>query len=92
MTREAGRRIGEVVAAAVCILNPAVLVISGGLASNPLLAGIRETLYPRCPPRATRHLEVRLARHGRHASFIGLTQLLVDRAYGPDGIDRWITT
>ncbi len=92
LTREAGRRIGEVVAATVCLLNPAVLVISGGLASNPLLAGIRETLYPRCPPRATRYLEVRLAQHGRHASFIGLIQLLVERAYGADAIDRWITT
>ena len=29
----------------VCLLNPQVVVIGGDLASAPLLAGIRETLY-----------------------------------------------
>ena len=63
----------------------------GGPAAVTLLAGIRDTLFPGCPPRATRDLEVRLARHGQHASFVGLTQLIVDRVYGPEAINRTIT-
>ena len=45
LTQEAGRRIGEVMATVVCLLNPEVVLIGGALASAPLLAGIRETLY-----------------------------------------------
>ena len=53
LTQQAGRRIGEVMATVVCLLNPEVVLIGGALASAPLLAGIRETLYrSRCrgPP------------------------------------------
>jgi predicted NBD/HSP70 family sugar kinase len=45
LTQEAGLQIGEVLATMVCLLNPQVVVIGGDLASAPLLAGIRETLY-----------------------------------------------
>ena len=45
LTQHAGRRIGEVMATVVCVLNPEVVLIGGALASAPLLAGIRETLY-----------------------------------------------
>ena len=45
LTQEAGRRIGEVMATVVCVLNPGVVLIGGALASAPLLAGIRETHY-----------------------------------------------
>ena len=34
LVREAGRRIGEVLATVVCVLNPAVLVVAGDLASR----------------------------------------------------------
>jgi predicted NBD/HSP70 family sugar kinase len=88
LTRQAGREIGAVVATLVCILNPAVLVISGDLASNPLLSGIRETLYPRTLPRATRNLEVRLGRHGQAASFAGLTRLIVDNVFDPNTVNQ----
>jgi predicted NBD/HSP70 family sugar kinase len=87
-TRQAGREIGAVVAAVVCVLNPAVLVISGDLASNALLSGIRETLYPLSLPRATRNLDVRLGRHGQAASFAGLTRLLVDSVFNAAAVNR----
>ena len=87
LTRQAGRRIGEVVAAVVCVLNPSVLVISGDLASNPLLSGIRETLYSRALPRATRNLEIRIGRHAQDAATSGLTRLLVDSIFSAEAVN-----
>lgn len=87
LTREAGRRIGEVVAALVCVLNPSVLIVSGDLASNPLLSGIRETLYPRSLPRATRNLDIRIGGLGQDAARMGLTKVLVDKAFGVETVN-----
>ena len=48
LTQQAGRRIGEVMATVVCLLNPEVLLIGGDLASAPLLAGsARRSTGPR---------------------------------------------
>src|SRR3954453_15446725 len=55
LTQQAGRWIGEVMATVVCLLNPEVVLIGGALASAPLLAGIRGTLYRLPPPRGRPH-------------------------------------
>ncbi len=92
LTREAGRRIGEVLAAVVCVLNPSVLIINGDLASNPLLSGIRESLYPRSLPRATRNLDVRIGGLGQDAARMGLTKVLVDRVFSAEAINARLQT
>ena len=90
-TQEAGRVIGEVMAAVVCLLNPGVLLIGGALASSPLISGVRETLYPLSLPRATRHLDVRLASLGEDAGVIGMTRLVVDQVFAPRAVDAMLT-
>ncbi len=56
LTQQAGRRIGEVMATVVCLLNPEVLLIGGDLASAPLLAGHpRDALSVRPAPRHPAH-------------------------------------
>jgi predicted NBD/HSP70 family sugar kinase len=90
-TQEAGRVIGEVMATVVCLLNPAVLLIAGDLASSALISGVRETLYPLSLPRATRHLDVRLASLGEDAGIIGMTRLVVDRVFAPHAVDAMLT-
>ncbi len=90
-TQEAGRLIGEVMATVVCVLNPAVLLIGGDLASSPLISGVRETLYPLSLPRATRHLDVRLASLGEDAGVIGMTRLVVDQVFAPRAVDAMLT-
>src|SRR5690606_35062700 len=49
LLRDAGRRIGEVVATAVNLLNPAVVVLGGDLVGGDdhLIAGLREVVYQR---------------------------------------------
>lgn len=60
LTRSAGRDIGEVLATCVNLLNPSVIVIGGSVAqaSHEVLAGIREVVYRRSLPLATRSLEI----------------------------------
>ena len=70
MVRDSGRLVGEVVAAAVNLLNPAALVIAGDIAGgyDVFVAGLRETLYRNATAMSTRHLEVvaaRVRRSGR---------------------------
>ncbi len=87
LTQAAGRVIGEVVAGVVSLLNPAQVVIGGVLASPPLLTGVRETLYPRSLPRATRHLTVTQSVLGERAGVAGLATLVVEREYSPAAVN-----
>lgn len=91
LTQEAGRAIGEVVAMVVSLLNPGEVVLGGMLASAPLLTGVRETLYPRSLPRATRHLTVSLSTLGQQAATVGLAALVVDREYSAAAVDATLS-
>jgi predicted NBD/HSP70 family sugar kinase len=88
LTQQAGRRIGEVMATVVCLLNPEVVLIGGDLASAPLLAGVRETLYRLSLPRATRHMTLQLGSLGADATVVGLTHLLVDHEFSAEAVNR----
>lgn len=87
LTREAGRVIGEVMASMVCLLNPGVLLMGGALASSPLISGVRETLYPNSPPRATRSLDIGLASLGEDAEIVGMTRTVVDHIFSVEAVD-----
>ena len=52
LIRVAGRRIGEVVASAVNVLNPEAVVVGGDLAQayDTFVAGLRESLYSQASP------------------------------------------
>jgi predicted NBD/HSP70 family sugar kinase len=85
--RTAGQRIGTVLATALTVLNPGVLVVAGDLASDSLLSGLRETIYPLMLPRATRHLQISLSSLGNRAATVGLGRLVVDRMTAPSTVD-----
>jgi predicted NBD/HSP70 family sugar kinase len=87
LTQEAGRVIGVVLATVVSLLNPGEVVLGGMMASAPLLTGVRETLYPRSLPRATRHLTVGMSTLGAQAATVGLAALVVDREYSAAAVD-----
>jgi predicted NBD/HSP70 family sugar kinase len=92
LAQEAGRHIGEVMATVVCLLNPEVVLIGGALASSPLLAGIRETLYRSALPRATRHMALQLGSLAEDAAPVGLTRLVVDHEFAPAQVNRRLRT
>jgi len=76
--RQAGREIGTVLAAAVSLLNPSVLVIGGSLsqAGDNLLAGLRESIYSRSLPLATKDLRIVPSRSGPDAPLRGAAVLV----------------
>ena len=71
--REAGRMIGDTLAACVSLLNPSVIVLGGVLsrAGDQLLAGVRERVYTRSLPLATGNLQILPAGTGRDAAIAG---------------------
>ena len=86
LLRQAGNRLGEVLAEAVGILNPSMVIVGGNLAtsSDVLLAGIRERVYEDSHPLATRNLRIELGRLGDDAGLAGAGQLAADVAFrGP---------
>ncbi|MGW4610019.1 ROK family protein [Streptomyces sp. NPDC004532] len=88
LAREAGRRVGDVLATVVTLLNPGVLMIAGDLAGTPFLTGLRELLYQRALPRSTAHLDVVTSRLGERAGLVGAGALVVEHLYAPDRVEE----
>ena len=90
LAREAGQRCGEVLATAVTLLNPGVLMIAGDLAETHFLTGVRELLYQRALPRSTRSLQIVTSRQGDRAALVGAATMLVEHLYAPEqATDDW---
>lgn len=91
--RAAGRVLGKAVANATSLLNPAVIVIGGALAraGDPLLAGVRELVYQRSLPLATRSLQIVTTGLDEHAGVLGAAHLVVDRWLEPESIERMLS-
>jgi predicted NBD/HSP70 family sugar kinase len=88
LAREAGQRCGEVLATAVTLLNPGVLVIAGDLAETHFVTGVREVLYQLALPRATRSLQIVTSRRGDGAALAGATAMVVEHLYAPEQADE----
>lgn len=89
LLRDAGRRIGEVVATAVNLLNPAVVVLGGDLVGGDdhLIAGLREVVYQRSTALATRSLRIEPSRLGEAAGLRGCAAMVLDRILAPEAVD-----
>jgi predicted NBD/HSP70 family sugar kinase len=84
MIRDAGRRVGGVLSAAVTLLNPEIVVIGGDLAGayEPFVAGLRETVYQRSTALSTRQLRVVASTFGERQGLVGCAAM----------INQWITS
>jgi len=87
--RQAGRDLGDVLATAVNMLNPSVIVIGGSLgqAGEHLMAGVREVVYRRSLPLATAHLRIGLSIAGDQAAILGASQLVTQYVLSPAVIE-----
>jgi predicted NBD/HSP70 family sugar kinase len=90
--REAGRSIGSVLATCVSLLNPSVIVIGGALAAagEHLLAGVREVVYRRSLPLATRSLRIVRSALDDRAGVIGAAVMVIETVLAPDAVDAAI--
>jgi predicted NBD/HSP70 family sugar kinase len=87
--REAGRVLGAALAAVVSVVAPSVIVVGGEMAdaSEPLLAGIRESVYQRASALATRELRILTSRLGARAGVVGVTTLALEHVLEPANVD-----
>jgi glucokinase-like ROK family protein len=92
MLQSAGRRVGSMLSSVVNFFNPSLIVIGGGVANSPdqLLAAIRESIYRRSLPLATRDLLIQRSSLGGLAGVIGASAMVVDQLFARDAIGRWI--
>lgn len=90
MVRDAGRMLGEVLAGTVNFFNPAVIVVGGDIAEAhaQLLAGVREGIFSRSLPLATRDLRIVPSRLSDRAGVIGAAIMAVEHVLSPDAVDR----
>lgn len=93
VVREAGREVGEVLASAVSLLNPAVLVVGGdlALAGEQLLSGVRESVHRRALPLAIRALDIVRSDLGARAGVVGAAASVIEHVLAPAQIDELLT-
>ncbi|MCK2221784.1 ROK family protein [Actinomadura sp. ATCC 31491] len=88
-TQEAGRTLGVVLATAVSLLNPGVLVLAGDMAETRehYLTGIREIVYRRSLPYTTRNLEIVTSSLGDRAGIVGMAVIVMEHVLSPTAVD-----
>ncbi|WP_311214756.1 MULTISPECIES: ROK family protein [unclassified Arthrobacter] len=88
--RQAGRDIGDVVASAINLLNPSMVVVGGsiGQSGGHLIAGIREVVYQRSPALATSQLRIGLSKAGPLAAILGTSRMVTEHVLSPNVIEE----
>ncbi len=92
LLQDAGRHIGTMLAGVVNFFNPSLVVIGGGVArsGDALLAAIRETVYRRSLPLATRDLLIKRSSLGSLAGVIGASSMVVDQLFSREALAQWV--
>ncbi|MDR8409630.1 ROK family transcriptional regulator [Nonomuraea sp. 3-1Str] len=87
--QEAGRTLGVLLATAVSLLNPGVLVLAGDMAETGehYLTGIRESVYRRSLPYTTRNLKIVTSSLGRRAGIVGTAVIVMEHVLSPEAVD-----
>ncbi len=88
----AGRRIGQMVATLVNALNPSLVVVGGGVSAvgDSLIASVRETVYGRSLPLATRDLRILRSSLDAQSGRIGAASMVVDELFSRARISTWL--
>jgi predicted NBD/HSP70 family sugar kinase len=89
LVKRAGRLLGDVLATSVALLNPAVLVLGGVMSAcgEPLLDAVRDQVYQRTVPLATRDLFIASSALGADAAIQGARHLVIDQTFSADAVD-----
>jgi glucokinase-like ROK family protein len=89
---EAGRLVGQMLTGIVNFFNPSLVVIGGGVAGagDLLLATIRQSIYRRSLPLATRDLVVRRSALDGRAGVIGAATMVANELFARDYLPRWL--
>ncbi|MDQ3577778.1 MAG: ROK family protein, partial [Actinomycetota bacterium] len=90
LVRDSGLQLGEVLATAVSLINPGVLVIGGDVvrAQEHFMPALQERLFHRTQPLATRDLQVVTSGLGDRAGIAGAVAMVVEGVYSANAVDR----
>jgi predicted NBD/HSP70 family sugar kinase len=90
LVRDSGLMIGDVLATAVSLLNPAVLVLGGdlGLVQDHFVGAVRERLYQRIQPQAAHGLRVLASGLADRAGVVGAARGTLEVVLSPRSVDR----
>ncbi|WP_127131137.1 ROK family protein [Georgenia sp. SYP-B2076] len=90
----AGQQIGRMLAALVNFFNPSLIIVggavTGGTAGDLVLAAIRQTIYGRSLPLATRELRIAHSPLSNNAGLTGAAFMAIDELFEPECLARWI--
>ncbi|HVM23826.1 MAG TPA: ROK family transcriptional regulator [Candidatus Limnocylindrales bacterium] len=91
LLQSAGEHVGLMLASVVNFFNPSLIVVGGGVAQSgdQLLASLREAVYRRSLPLATRDLLIKRSSLGALAGVIGASSMVVDQLFSRETIARW---
>jgi predicted NBD/HSP70 family sugar kinase len=89
---EAGRLVGQTIAAIVNFFNPSLVIIGGGVANSGdnFLASIRQSIYRRSLPLATRDRRIVRSELGDLAGIYGAAALVGDQILSAKALPLWI--
>lgn len=81
LVRQAGRLIGDVISACVNMLNPSCIVVGGELShcGELLMNGIRERVWARAQPLATKSLRIESCSDEAQAGIVGLAYAAIEQ-------------
>jgi glucokinase-like ROK family protein len=88
----AGRLVGRILAGIVNFFNPSLIVVGGGVAATGdlVLATIRESVYRRSLPLATRDLVVKSSPLEGLGGVIGAAAMVTDELFAPKRLVHWL--
>ncbi len=92
MVQASGHLVGQVLATLVNFFDPGLLVLGGrlGAGSDLLLASVRQGVYQRSLPLATRDLRVESAAAGDDPGLAGAAAMVLDELFGREQLRRWL--
>jgi glucokinase-like ROK family protein len=92
LLQRSGRLVGEALASIVSFYNPSLIIVGGRVAGagDVLLAAIRETVYRRSLPLATRDLRIAFSSLGDEAGLRGAAAMVTDELFASSCLRRWL--
>jgi predicted NBD/HSP70 family sugar kinase len=87
-----GLLVGEMLASVVNFFNPSLIVVGGQVveAADVFLAGVRQSIYERSLPLATRDLRIVQSLHSQVVSVTGSAFTVIDELFSPGVLERWL--
>jgi glucokinase-like ROK family protein len=87
-----GQLVGETVATLVNFFNPSLVLLGGGvaLAGDMILASVREAVYRRSLPLATRELRIERSTLAPDPALSGAAHMVLDELFSRQRLGRWL--